>query len=73
MKNKLIANISTDGTYRRSASRQAQQSVECYVRPLTYGDLSEVALSVHANGWIHLTIRDKRGHIVSQHSYQQEG
>lgn len=72
MAKQLIGIVQCDGGTRTgggAATRQANDHVEFYARPLSYGDLSEVAVTVWADGKVHLTIRDNLGRIVDQHNY----
>lgn len=53
-------------------SRQATDRVEFYARPLKYGDLSEVSLTVWQDGKVHLTIKDEQGNTVDSYSFGRD-
>lgn len=71
MSHKLIGVLAPDGNP-RPVTRHANRAMEVYVRPLSYGDLSEVSLTVWPDGKVHLVIRNPLGAVAGQYHYERD-
>lgn len=66
MSKRMIAGISVDQQRAPSTSRMANDSVEVFVRPLTYNSMAEATMTVWANGTVTVTVKDAAGGVVHQ-------